>query len=696
MYEQLYFTDFAVVFLLVVLWAIVTNRMGRLPFRSTEKQLKKSIKRFTVLYVSAQALVVAEFVILFLLGGYGLDFMLEKTLLTIPLLVPSAISTLVSFSTLRKITRHMTDELQANVTGVDRKLLTSPNFVVPIQATLLSAIVDCYTFYFVYPFELNVGNAALLWLAFALIVAALWFSQQRRSAQLMRTGYAMPATKRLIRATISFVCFVVIVSVWYSLSMEASVLPDHMNMGDMHQQHEKNMQSMSHSGNNSNNVDKISLTTLTGPQTEQVDQHYELVAQKQQVKLSSGKTMEAWTFNGTAPGPEIRVKQGEIVEVVLRNKDIEDGVTIHWHGYNVPNAEDGVAGVTQDSVPPGGTHVYRFQANQVGTYWYHSHQQSAKQVVKGLFGSLIVEPNDTPQPNTKDITVLSHAWQLSSKSTLTPSYGLKDTLDRQTIPAGTPVRLRIINAQNLPQSFQLSGAALKVIAIDGNDVQAPTQIENQTLFIAGGGRYDVLFTMPSTPVRLSSQSDSGTTPGIVFSETETNAIPAIHKNNPVFDPSSYGEKLQTPFTIDSKFDRTYRIVLDSRLGFYDGKLHALYTINGRVFPDTPSLTVKEGDIVKTTFINRGMDHHPMHLHGHTLLVLSRNGKPTTGSPWWTDSLDVAPGEVYEVAFKADNPGIWMDHCHNLLHAKTGMTMHLSYEGITTPFETGRETNNQPE
>ncbi|WP_084822135.1 multicopper oxidase domain-containing protein [Bacillus sp. SA1-12] len=156
------------------------------------------------------------------------------------------------------------------------------------------------------------------------------------------------------------------------------------------------------------------------------------------------------------------------------------------------------------------------------------------------------------------------------------------------------------------------------------------------------------------------------------------------------------KKKQTPFTINSKFDRTFKIVLDSRLGFYDGKLYPLYTINGRVFPDTPMLTVKEGDLVKTTFINRGLDHHPMHLHGHIMLVLSRNGKPTTGSPWWTDSLDVGPGEVYEVAFKADNPGIWMDHCHNLWHAEMGMTMHLSYEGITTPFQVGKKTANQPE
>jgi FtsP/CotA-like multicopper oxidase with cupredoxin domain len=77
-------------------------------------------------------------------------------------------------------------------------------------------------------------------------------------------------------------------------------------------------------------------------------------------------------------------------------------------------------------------------------------------------------------------------------------------------------------------------------------------------------------------------------------------------------------------------------------------------------------------------------------------VLSRNGKPATGSPWWTDTLNVKPGEIYELAFRADNPGIWMDHCHNLQHAATGMVMHLAYEGVTSPYRVGHATVNQPE
>ncbi|MDQ0874337.1 cadmium resistance protein CadD (predicted permease) [Paenibacillus sp. V4I3] len=476
MYEQLYLIDFAVVFLLVVSWAIAANRLGRLPFRNTKKEFKQSVKRFTILYVIAQALVVAELVILFLLGTYGWEFMKEKVLLSMPLLIPSAFSTLVTLKILRKMNSRITDDLQSTEDEMDRKLLTSPKFILPIQATLISSFVDWYSFYFVYPFELNVVNAILLWIVFALILVALWLRQKRRSVKLLQTNYANTTSTRLLRAVISFVCLAFLIGVWYTLSVKASVLPDQMNMGSMGSMNHREitMQMMNHSMNEK----EISVASLTGPQTEKVDRHFELVAQKQQVKLSSGKTMEAWTFNGTVPGPELRVKQGEIVEVVLKNKDIEDGVTIHWHGYNVPNAEDGVAGVTQDSVPPGGIHIYRFQAKQAGTYWYHSHQQSAKQVIKGLFGSLIVEPKDPPEPNTKEITVLSQAWQLANDRSLTPTYGLNDTLDHQTITSGTIVRLRIINAQNYPQSFQLSGVPFKVVAIDGNDIQSPALLTN--------------------------------------------------------------------------------------------------------------------------------------------------------------------------------------------------------------------------
>ena len=66
------------------------------------------------------------------------------------------------------------------------------------------------------------------------------------------------------------------------------------------------------------------------------------------------------------------------------------------------------------------------------------------------------------------------------------------------------------------------------------------------------------------------------------------------------------------------------------------------------------------------------------------------------SPWWVDTLNVEGHEEYEVAFRADNPGIWMDHCHNLPHARDGLTMHLAYEGVTPPFRLGDGPENHPE
>jgi len=97
-----------------------------------------------------------------------------------------------------------------------------------------------------------------------------------------------------------------------------------------------------------------------------------------------------------------------------------------------------------------------------------------------------------------------------------------------------------------------------------------------------------------------------------------------------------------------------------------------------------------------TIRNDSGDVHPMHLHGHHAVVLSRDGVAATGSPWWVDSLNVADGETYEIAFLADNPGIWMDHCHNLDHAADGLVAHLAYLGVGEPYRVGGDDSNAPE
>ncbi|MGH3769056.1 MAG: multicopper oxidase domain-containing protein [Pseudonocardiaceae bacterium] len=131
-------------------------------------------------------------------------------------------------------------------------------------------------------------------------------------------------------------------------------------------------------------------------------------------------------------------------------------------------------------------------------------------------------------------------------------------------------------------------------------------------------------------------------------------------------------------------------------GFVGGMPGIWWTINGHLFPDVPMFVVHEGDVVRMHISNSSGEVHPMHLHGHHALVLSRNGVAAHGSPWWIDSLNVADGESYEIAFRADNPGLWMDHCYHLGHAAQGLVAHLMYEGVTAPYLIGGTAANHPE
>ena len=98
---------------------------------------------------------------------------------------------------------------------------------------------------------------------------------------------------------------------------------------------------------------------------------FRLSASRARVNLGAGPDFWAWTYNGQGPGPEIRVKEGEIIRVVLKNF-LPKEASIHWHGVPVPNPMDGVPGVTQKGVLPGETFVYEFEAKPAGTYIYHS------------------------------------------------------------------------------------------------------------------------------------------------------------------------------------------------------------------------------------------------------------------------------------------------------------------------------------
>ena len=144
---------------------------------------------------------------------------------------------------------------------------------------------------------------------------------------------------------------------------------------------------------------------------------------------------------------------------------------------------------------------------------------------------------------------------------------------------------------------------------------------------------------------------------------------------PVLDPLAYGAAAPAPWT---HVDRELSLVLDRGLDLHGLLPRYAHTVNGAADPDIPVQVVRRGEVVKMTVVNRSLVVHPWHLHGHHVLVLARNGRPATGSPLWLDSFDVRPGEVWEVTFRAGNPGMWANHCHNLAHAEQGMMLHLMY------------------
>ncbi|MEX2103715.1 MAG: multicopper oxidase domain-containing protein, partial [Bacilli bacterium] len=162
---------------------------------------------------------------------------------------------------------------------------------------------------------------------------------------------------------------------------------------------------MGHSSTDNNNeLSKNSTTAVETLSGEEIT----LTAQTSNLEISSGTILPVWTFNNSVPGPQIRVKEGDQVSITLKN-ELPEPVSIHWHGVPVPNAMDGIPGVTQDAVQPGETFKYEFEAVVPGTYWYHSHQDSVNQLDRGLYGSFIVEGTNEEKVD-RDYTLMLDEW----------------------------------------------------------------------------------------------------------------------------------------------------------------------------------------------------------------------------------------------------------------------------------------------
>jgi len=431
------------------------------------------------------------------------------------------------------------------------------------------------------------------------------------------------------------------------------------------------------------------------------------------VPVPHGET-PAWCYNETVPGPEIRVRQGERLRISVENGLAEE-TTVHWHGLRVPNAMDGVPHLNQPPIAPGGTFVYEFDAVDAGTFWYHPHQRSFEQVGRGLYGPLIVEEPEPPRVDRELIWVLDD-WRLTKSAEISNDFGnghdmshngrIGNTVtingrvpDARPVRSGERIRLRLINAANARIfGLDFQGHTPTVIALDGQPV-TPHAPMGGLVVLGPAMRAEIILDMTGEPGSRVSVIDrfyrglEYRFVDLAYDETPLRdsapdwpiALPAnptpepdlaeAHRHEVIFNGGMMGGMVMAEMggsIGESGRNGMGGGMMRGMMGMMHG--NGIWFVNGKAAEGhvlDPMLTLERDRSHVIAMTNATAWHHPIHLHGHSFRVISRNGAPTRHREW-QDTVLMAPREKVEIAFVADNPGDWMFHCHILEHQAGGM------------------------
>jgi FtsP/CotA-like multicopper oxidase with cupredoxin domain len=408
-----------------------------------------------------------------------------------------------------------------------------------------------------------------------------------------------------------------------------------------------------------------------------------------------------WAYNRSVPGPEIRARQGERLRVTVENRLAEE-TTVHWHGLRVPNSMDGVPDLTQKPIAPGATFAYEFDLPDAGTYWYHPHQRGFEQVGRGLYGPLIVEERD-PVLVDRDVTWVLDDWRLLPTARISDDFGNFHDVSHSgrigniatvnglpprdfSVRAGERVRLRLINAANARNfGLEFQGHHPKIIAYDGQPV-APHEPPGGRVVLGPAMRADVILDMAGRP------GDRLTVRDTFYKGLEFRVMDLVYEGTPIRSrPLDASVVLAANTMPEPDLARAQRheitfgggmmgrmsmAMMDGRrVGLremmHHGKAWAINGVAATGHVLEPLLVLDRGRTYVLALHNDTAWFHPIHLHGHSFRVISRNGHPTAHKEW-RDTVLLAPRERAEIAFVADNPGDWMFHCHVLEHMAGGM------------------------
>ncbi|GAU69444.1 putative multicopper oxidase [Streptomyces sp. NBRC 110611] len=441
-----------------------------------------------------------------------------------------------------------------------------------------------------------------------------------------------------------------------------------------------------------------------------------------------GYTVDTWAYNDQLPGPEIRVTRGDRIAMTLHNR-LPQSTTVHWHGLHLRNDMDGVPDLTQRACKTDHSFDYVFTASTPGTHWVHPHV--GVQVDRGLYAPLIVEDPDEPLSYDKEWIVMIDDW-LDGVDGVTPDEVLeelnkdkpggamghgemqdemqmggraggrsstaralltrhsqhrKDDFaanvehpfhlmngrspdDRETFRAkpGDRIRIRLINASgDTAYRVALGDHIMTVTHSDGFPVEHK---KTDSLVMGMAERYDVLITakdgvFPLTA--LSAGKSNNKTAQALLRTGDGEAPDPKHRPKELRSGGIGADKLKAAEEVrlsNHTPDRTIKMDLTGTDEKWD------WAINGEPYTPSQRYPVREGERVRLVFHNKTKMWHPMHLHGHTFAL--PDGGPRK------DTTILLPDKKVCVDFDADNPGLWMVHCHNIYHSESGMMTVIGY------------------
>ncbi|MGW2090270.1 multicopper oxidase family protein [Streptomyces sp. NPDC001880] len=462
----------------------------------------------------------------------------------------------------------------------------------------------------------------------------------------------------------------------------------------------------------------------------------DLVATPSRLDLGGGIVVGSWAYDARLPGKELRVTMGDTLALNLANH-LPEETTLHWHGLNVRNDMDGVPVLTQAPIKPGAEFAYRFKVPHAGTYWFHPH--TGVQQDRGLYAPLIVDDPREPLKYDKEWVVVLDDWvdgvdgstpdsvlhELSggrggmdhgigthgapakpAKGRSGPSRITKDSFSKllkshggdvaypyylingrtaksPTSFAARPgdrIRLRIINAGG-DTAFRvaLGGHRMTITHTDGYPVRHTT---TDALLLGMGERYDVMVTARDGVFPLTALAEGKKASALALLRTGTGTAPTASVRPKELNGrlvEAYELRPDEPVTLSSrKPDRTLRFRMTGSMKAYD------WAFDHKPYNPRQRHPVRAGERVRLEFFNVTEMWHPIHLHGHSFGLVGPAGPPhqatRRGRTHWAhkDTAIIRPNSSLAVEFDANNPGLWMLHCHNIYHSDVGMMTVLGY------------------